>query len=408
MLIHCDIKPENIMIGIDGSVKVADFGLSKSMCALQSRRMVAEGAYVFGTPAYISPEQAVGETELTPQADMYSLGATLFHMCTGHRLFAENDSAGVMELQVSSQDADPFEVNPRLSPFFCDFIERLLCKNKADRFASWDDVIAEIENLRRSRPPRYPEINPAKCTSTVRRSPLRDAARARRLKEMHIGRRRPNDPSGNPAPTRRHKPNSDAQTRVGGAIPHNGSSTSGDANAQPPTALTTRIRSFMGKTWFKTTAIIMLVGAVVLIVAAAVSAMNSQERLAVADRARAEMVEIENLLRVNPANYDMTIKRYDRLICLLEDPCHSELKQQTLGRRDGVIAARNEHVNAVLKNLREEISPLLEEKQFGKAASIVLSYDGVLADETRTERTQMADTFAEQARLSRKSYTSKP
>lgn len=408
MLIHCDIKPENIMIDIDGSVKVADFGLSKSMCALQARRMVAEGAYVFGTPAYISPEQAVGEKELTIQADMYSLGATLFHMCAGRRLFAENDSAEVMEFQVSSQDTDPFELNANLSPFFCDFIERLLCKKKEDRFGSWDDVISEIENLRQSRLPQYGEISPAKNISTVKRSPLRDAARAKLLKEMHRGKRKSNPPSGNPSSTRRPRQKLDVKIVVADATSDEGSSAPRSPIARSLNSLKTLFSSFAGKRGGKVAAIFILGVAVLLSITAAAFRMNREERRRVSDLARSEMVEIENILRVNPDQYDATIKRYDRLICLLDSPCHSELKQQTIRKRDFVLVARNEHVHGILEDLRRETRPLIEEKQFGKAAAFILAYDGVLAKETLTERTRMADMFNEQARLPRKSSTSKP
>ena len=136
-LVHCDIKPENILIGADGAAKVTDFGLSRSLSSLAARRAGDEEAYVFGTPAYMPPEQCTGEPDLKPQADMYALGATLYHAVTGHRLFEATDPEDVMRSQVEEQVDDPTGFAPELSPFFCDFLERLLAKDAANRFPTW-------------------------------------------------------------------------------------------------------------------------------------------------------------------------------------------------------------------------------------------------------------------------------
>jgi eukaryotic-like serine/threonine-protein kinase len=84
-LIHCDIKPDNIMIDTDGTIKVADLGLAVTIGAMSS---MAEADEIMGTPNYMSPEQITGQKTLDCRTDIYSLGATLYQMLTATMLFA--------------------------------------------------------------------------------------------------------------------------------------------------------------------------------------------------------------------------------------------------------------------------------------------------------------------------------
>lgn len=184
-LVHCDIKPENILIGADGAAKVTDFGLSRSLSSLAARRAGnEEEAYVFGTPAYMPPEQCTGEPDLKPQADMYALGATLYHAVTGHRLFESTEPEDVMRSQVEEQVDDPTGFAPELTPFFCDFLERLLAKDAANRFPTWAAVLDSISELREGRPATLPPLDPATQTSTLRRAASREKNRTKQLKRV--------------------------------------------------------------------------------------------------------------------------------------------------------------------------------------------------------------------------------
>ena len=82
-LVHCDIKPQNILVTPDGQVKVADFGISRLLNATQP---IESSATLFGTPHYFSPEQAQGSPG-TPASDVYSIGVLLFEMLTGRLPF---------------------------------------------------------------------------------------------------------------------------------------------------------------------------------------------------------------------------------------------------------------------------------------------------------------------------------
>ena len=182
-LVHLDVKPENVMIDAEGAVKVMDFGLSRSSASLQRRRS-GDGGYVYGTPAYMPPEQATGEADLGPQTDMYALGAMLYHMVSGRRLFRDTPVDEVMDAQVNSQDANLFDLDPDLPPFFCDFVERLLAKDPANRFEGWAAVLRAIDHLAEGRPAPEGPI-PDGAVSTLVPSDALDAARKAALARAH-------------------------------------------------------------------------------------------------------------------------------------------------------------------------------------------------------------------------------
>ncbi len=181
-LVHRDLKPENVMICRDGRVKVMDFGLASSASCLQARRSAAAAGgtpeWVWGTPAYMSPEQAVGRAAPAPQSDMYSLGATLFHAVTGRTLFVgAGDENAVMAAQVSSVDASPRELVSAISAPFCDFLEKILAKRPEDRFPDWGSVSAALDALARPRDaaPRLPAPGILRAKSGVPFSSVRHA-----------------------------------------------------------------------------------------------------------------------------------------------------------------------------------------------------------------------------------------
>lgn len=177
-LVHCDIKPDNVMIDSDGSIKVTDLGLCRGIGAIQTRKIIREAnnpdeIFVLGTPSFVSPEQALGQNDLQPQADMYSLGAMLYNMILGKFLFADQNIDNVMELQVSSQDLDIYDQLTDVSPMFCDFVERLLSKQPEERYASWGDVLIDIERISHNCPLLNGPLDLTKAVSTMQRSERR-------------------------------------------------------------------------------------------------------------------------------------------------------------------------------------------------------------------------------------------
>ena len=142
-VVHCDIKPENIMINTEGVVKLTDLGLCHTFQFKQDGLQdVPE--HVMGTPAYISPEQVYGDLEPDCRADIYSLAATLYHLATGRVLFPGLDSEAMMRAHCSDdvQARDPRLYRPQLSEGFCQLLEAMLVKNRDGRLAGWQDVLS--------------------------------------------------------------------------------------------------------------------------------------------------------------------------------------------------------------------------------------------------------------------------
>ena len=154
-IVHCDIKPENIMINRDGQVKLTDLGISHRFQFKEGPQNVPD--HVLGTPAYISPEQVYGDVELDCRSDIYSLAATLFHLATGRLLFPGLDNDAMMRAHCDedSQGRDPRAYRPELSEGFSQLLESMLVKNRDYRVASWGNVFAmcqEVEAGNRFKP----------------------------------------------------------------------------------------------------------------------------------------------------------------------------------------------------------------------------------------------------------------
>ena len=146
-IVHCDIKPENIMVDRDGTVKVTDLGLCQSTAAIKSSSVSSDE--VVGTPAYISPEQIYGDVALDCRADIYSLGATLYHLTTGRMLFPclSNDDVLRSHVNDESQAPDPRRIVPTLSESFCYLLAGMLVKDREMRYQTWEDVFHGFETV---------------------------------------------------------------------------------------------------------------------------------------------------------------------------------------------------------------------------------------------------------------------
>ena len=146
-IVHCDLKPENIMINSDGVIKLLDLGISHRFEFKEGPQAVPE--HVLGTPAYISPEQVYGDVELDCRADIYSLAATIYHLATGRVLFPNLDNDNMMRSHCAeeAQARDPRAYRPELSEGFCQLLESMLVKNRDYRVAAWADVFAMCQDV---------------------------------------------------------------------------------------------------------------------------------------------------------------------------------------------------------------------------------------------------------------------
>ena len=154
-VVHCDIKPENIMINTDGVIKLLDLGISHRYEFKEGPQDVPDR--VLGTPAYISPEQIYGDIELDCRSDIYSLAATIYHLATGRVLFPglDNDNMMRAHCNATSQARDPRVYRPELTEGFSQLLESMLVKDRDYRMTSWRDVFTtcrEVENGAKFKP----------------------------------------------------------------------------------------------------------------------------------------------------------------------------------------------------------------------------------------------------------------
>ncbi len=150
-LVHRDVKPKNIMITRDGTAKLADMGLARAISDVEAAE--AEKGKAFGTPYYISPEQIRGEINIGPPADIYSLGATFYHMVTGQVPFDGKNPSAVMHKHLKSELTPPDQVNQRLSAGTAEIIEMMMAKDPRKRYANCRDLLTDIAAVQRGEPP---------------------------------------------------------------------------------------------------------------------------------------------------------------------------------------------------------------------------------------------------------------
>ena len=143
-IIHRDIKPQNIMVLRDGSVKVADFGIA---CLANSANTLTQEA--LGSVHYMSPEQAKGD-RIDARSDIYSAGVVLYEMLTG-RLPFEGDSAVSVAIQhLSSVPLSPCEINPDVPEALELICMKAMASDIDKRYASADEMLADLEEFRKN------------------------------------------------------------------------------------------------------------------------------------------------------------------------------------------------------------------------------------------------------------------
>ncbi len=150
-LIHRDVKPKNIMINQDGVAKLADMGLARAISDKEAAE--AEAGKAFGTPYYISPEQIRGEKNIGPPSDIYSLGATLYHMVTGNVPFDGKNPSAVMHKHLKSELVPPDHVNPKLSGGLSEVIEMMMSKEPRKRYQNCKDLLIDLRAVRKGEQP---------------------------------------------------------------------------------------------------------------------------------------------------------------------------------------------------------------------------------------------------------------
>jgi tetratricopeptide (TPR) repeat protein len=144
-IVHRDLKPANIMVDREGQVRVMDFGLLKRLDeeANAENPDLTRPGIILGTPAYLSPEQALGDRAV-PQSDLYSLGIILYELLTGHRPFVSNRIGALIYCQIYEAPTPIRDFNPDVPSDLVAIVERLLRKEPQERFPTAGDLMRAL------------------------------------------------------------------------------------------------------------------------------------------------------------------------------------------------------------------------------------------------------------------------
>jgi len=146
-IVHRDLKPENLLVAVDGRVKIADFGVARAYSKAATRAVVTVAGTTIGTPAYMSPEQALG-TQLTPATDLYSLGVVAWELLAGQVPFEETDTpVAVLYRHVHEPVPNVRSVAPEVDEGVAQWLEKMLAKQPEDRFQSADEAWVALEDI---------------------------------------------------------------------------------------------------------------------------------------------------------------------------------------------------------------------------------------------------------------------
>jgi serine/threonine-protein kinase len=151
-LVHRDVKPSNILITKAGTPKLLDLGISKNVAA-SSPSFRTESGVVLGTPYYISPEQARAEEKIDGRADLYSLGATLYHLVTGRVPFQAPTPLEILAQHLNAEPPDPRLGAPDLPEGVVLLLQRMLRKSPLERHRDGAELAADLKRVRRGKRP---------------------------------------------------------------------------------------------------------------------------------------------------------------------------------------------------------------------------------------------------------------
>jgi eukaryotic-like serine/threonine-protein kinase len=171
-LIHCDIKPQNLLVTPDKRLKVTDFGIARALARINPEEKLD---VVWGSPQYFSPEQAAGYPP-SPASDVYSLGVVFYEMLTGQLPFIGTTATELARLHRETPPGPPSRLNPTIPPALERIMLKVLSKEPSGRYRTADQLGRVLINFSTAPEPtgRVQAIDPATQTAeTLPTSPLK-------------------------------------------------------------------------------------------------------------------------------------------------------------------------------------------------------------------------------------------
>src|SRR5215470_10957523 len=144
-IVHRDVKPQNVLVGRDASIKLTDFGIASVYKDINAERLTTTGM-TLGTVQYYAPEQAQGEI-VTPAADVYALGIVMYEMLTGHPPFDGDSPVAVAMQHIQDPPTPPSQLNPSIPPALEEIILHSLEKVPEMRFRDGSQLARALEML---------------------------------------------------------------------------------------------------------------------------------------------------------------------------------------------------------------------------------------------------------------------
>jgi len=162
-LVHCDVKPQNMLVTPDGRLKVTDFGIARALSTIHPEE---QSEVVWGSPQYFSPEQAAGAAP-SPASDVYSLGVILYEMLTGSLPFHADTAGQLARMHIETEPVPISEKLPGISPVLEQIIMKVLSKEPAQRYRTADQLGRVLLNFGNAKSSPALTLTPEAAPETI-------------------------------------------------------------------------------------------------------------------------------------------------------------------------------------------------------------------------------------------------